>query len=43
MIGNIEDLNQIWNTLDTCYERTEKYLSETFELFAITVEGGLRK
>ncbi len=28
MIGNIEDLNEMWSTLDTCYERSEKYMVE---------------
>jgi hypothetical protein len=28
MIGNIEDLNEMWSTMDTCYERSEKYIVE---------------
>jgi hypothetical protein len=28
MIGNIKDLNEMWNTMDTPYERPEKYRSE---------------
>jgi hypothetical protein len=27
MIGNIEDLHNIWSTLDVCYERPEKYIT----------------
>jgi hypothetical protein len=26
MIGNVEDLVKIWDTLDTCYEKPEKYM-----------------
>jgi hypothetical protein len=28
MIGNVEDLAEIWDTLETCYERQEKYVTE---------------
>ncbi len=29
MVGHLEDLQEIWVTLDTCYERPEKYLDES--------------
>ncbi len=28
MIGHLEDLREIWDTLDTCYKRPEKYMEE---------------
>jgi hypothetical protein len=28
MVGNVENLNEIWETMDTCYERPEKYITE---------------
>ncbi len=28
MIGHLEDLKEIWDTLDTCYERPEEYAEE---------------
>jgi hypothetical protein len=28
MIGNMEDLTKIWDTLDTCFERPEKYMAK---------------
>jgi hypothetical protein len=28
MTGNIEDLQEIWSTLDVCYVRPEKYNTE---------------
>jgi hypothetical protein len=28
MVGNIEDLREIWSTLDVCYECPEKYITE---------------
>jgi hypothetical protein len=31
LICNIEDLCWIWNMLDTCYERLEKYMSEALK------------
>ncbi len=32
MIGNKEDLDEIWDILDTCCERSEKYMSEALKL-----------
>jgi hypothetical protein len=26
MVGPLEDLREMWDTLDTCYERPEKYM-----------------
>jgi hypothetical protein len=31
MIGHLEDLVEIWETLDTCYERPEKYVAEALK------------
>ncbi len=28
MVGHLEELKEIWDTLDTCYERPEKYMDE---------------
>ncbi len=28
MVSHLEDLQEIWDTLDTCYERPEKYMEE---------------
>ncbi len=28
MVGHLEDLREIWDTLDTCYERPDKYMEE---------------
>ncbi len=28
MIGYIESLNEMWSTMDRCFERPEKYISE---------------
>jgi hypothetical protein len=32
MIGHLEDLREIWNMLDTCYERPKKYMEEALKL-----------
>jgi hypothetical protein len=31
MVNNIEDLQEKWDTLDTCYDRPEKYITEALE------------
>jgi hypothetical protein len=31
MVGHLEDLKDIWETLDTCYERHEKYMEEVLK------------
>jgi hypothetical protein len=31
MIGHLDDLVEIWETLDTCYERPEKYVAEALK------------
>ncbi len=28
MVSHLDDLQEIWDTLDTCYERPEKYMEE---------------
>jgi hypothetical protein len=28
MVGHLDDLQEIWDTLDTCFERLEKYMEE---------------
>jgi hypothetical protein len=32
MIGDIEDLGEIWDMLDTCNKRQEKYMPEALKL-----------
>ncbi len=31
MVGHLEDLKEMWDTLDTCYERPEKYAEEALK------------
>jgi hypothetical protein len=31
MIRNVEDLVEIWDTLDTCYEKPKRYMSEALK------------
>jgi hypothetical protein len=31
MIGHLEELREIWDTLDTCYIRPEKYMEEALK------------
>jgi hypothetical protein len=31
LVNNIDDLREAWNTLDTCFDRPEKYISEVLE------------
>ncbi len=31
MISQLEDLTEIWESLDTCFERLEKYLTEALK------------
>jgi hypothetical protein len=31
MIGYLEELGEIWDTLDACYERPEKYMEEALK------------
>jgi hypothetical protein len=31
MTGHLEDLDEIWETLDTCYKRPEKYMAEALK------------
>jgi hypothetical protein len=31
LVNDIDDLREAWNTLDTCFGRPEKYISEALE------------
>ncbi len=31
MVNDIEDLQEIWDTLDTCYNQPKKYIAEALE------------
>ncbi len=31
MVRDIEDLNKVWDTLDPCFDRLEKYITEALE------------
>ncbi len=31
MVGHLEDLKEIWDTLDTCYKRPQKYMEEALK------------
>ncbi len=31
MIGHLDELGEIWDTPDTCYERPEKYMEEALK------------
>ncbi len=31
MVSHLDDLREIWDTLDTCYERPEKYMEEALQ------------
>jgi hypothetical protein len=31
MIGHLEDVDETWETLDTCYKRPEKYMAEALK------------
>ncbi len=31
MVNDIEDLQEIWDTLDTCFDRPEKYIAEVLD------------
>ncbi len=49
MIGHLEDLDEIWETLDTCYERQEKYMAEAlkpildFQRYRVYDNGAVRE
>ncbi len=32
MVSHLDDLREMWETLDTCYERPEKYMEEVLQL-----------
>ncbi len=31
LVNDIDDLREAWNTLDTCFDRSEKYVSEALD------------
>jgi hypothetical protein len=31
LVNDIEDLREAWSTLDTCFDRLEKYIAEALE------------
>jgi hypothetical protein len=31
LVGNEEEMDKVWNMLNTCYNRPEKYIAETLE------------
>ncbi len=31
MVNDIDDLREVWDTLDTCYDRPDRYISEALE------------
>jgi hypothetical protein len=31
MVNDMEDLHEIWDTLDTCFDRPEKYIAEALD------------
>jgi hypothetical protein len=31
LVNDINDLREVWNTLDTCYDRPDKYISEALD------------
>ncbi len=31
LVNDIDDLRKAWNTLDTCFDRPEKYISEALD------------
>ncbi len=31
LVNDIDDLRKAWNTLDTCFDRLEKYISEALD------------
>ncbi len=31
LVNDIDDLREVWNTLDTCFDRPEKYISEALD------------
>jgi hypothetical protein len=49
MVSHLDDLQEIWETLDTCYERPEKYMEEVlwpivkFRRYKITNSAAIRE
>jgi hypothetical protein len=49
MVSHLDDLREIWETLDTCYERPEKYMEEVlrpiveFRRYKITNSAAVRE
>jgi hypothetical protein len=49
MVSHLDDLQEIWETLDTCYERPEKYMEEAlrpvvdFRRYKVTDNAAVRE
>jgi hypothetical protein len=49
LVNDIDDLQEAWNTLDTCFDRPEKYISEavdpviTFRNYKAFDNGAIRE
>jgi hypothetical protein len=49
MVSHLDDLREMWETLDTCYERPEKYMDEAlrpvvdFRRYKITDSAAVRE
>ncbi len=49
MVSHLDDLREMWETLDTCYERPEKYMEEAlrpivdFRRYKITDSAAVRE
>jgi hypothetical protein len=49
MVNHLDDLQEIWDTLDTCYERPEKYMEEAlrpvleFRKYRVVDSGAIRE
>ncbi len=43
MVYEIEDLQEIWDTLDTCFDRLEKYIAEALDPIVKFKNGTIRE
>jgi hypothetical protein len=49
MVSHLDDLQEMWETLDTCFERPEKYMEEVlqpiveFRRYKVTDSGAVRE
>jgi hypothetical protein len=41
MVSHLDDLQEIWDTLDTCFERPEKYMEEVLRREVCKEKGPL--